>query len=189
MVARPQHDTHHRLFDTAFGVCGVAWTARGLKALQLPERDGVTTERRLAAKAGSTAATAPPPWVETLIADIRRFLAGERVEFSAVRVDLDQVEPFRRNIYAALRDVGFGRTTTYGELARRAGASEWQAAREVGDAMARNPAPLVIPCHRVLAADGKIGGFSAQGGSATKRRLLALEGVRLDGSEPRLPGL
>jgi methylated-DNA-[protein]-cysteine S-methyltransferase len=181
-------EASHHLFDTALGVCGVAWNARGLIAVQLPERTPAATERRLAARAGSVAAQ-PPDWVKALAADIRSYLAGARVDFSAVAVDLESLAPFQQRLYGALRDVPFGATTTYGELARRLGLSDWEGAREVGAAMGRNPVPIVIPCHRVLAAGGKLGGFSAPGGAATKAKLLALEGVRLDNSAPRLPGL
>lgn len=180
----------HCLFDTAIGPCGLAWSARGLKALQLPEKDRAATERRLVAKATSSGAGDPPPWLTPVIADIRRYLAGERVDFSAVAVDLDGAEPFHRKVYAALRAVGWGATTTYGALARQAGSDDWEGARDVGIAMARNPLPLVVPCHRVLAAGNRIGGFSAYGGVVTKERLLSLEGVRLNGDAPaRLPGL
>lgn len=180
---------HHHLFDTALGRCGVAWGARGLAGVQLPEKDLASTERRLAAKCKSVGAAKPPPAIAELIGDIRRYLAGERVDFSVVPVDLEACDEFRRKVYGALRGVGFGRTTTYGDLARAAGATDWERVRDVGDAMGRNPAPLVIPCHRCLAAGGKLGGFSAYGGTSTKRRLLALEGVHLDSGEPRLPGL
>jgi methylated-DNA-[protein]-cysteine S-methyltransferase len=187
--SRMESDVHHHVFDTAFGICGVAWSGRGLTAVQLPEKTGALTGRRLAAKSGSAGAASPPPWVEALIADIRRYLEGAPVDFSSVAVDLERFEPFRRKLYAALRAVGFGSTTTYRELAQRLGLAEWEGARDVGAAMGRNPVPIVIPCHRVLAAGGKIGGFSAPGGAATKARLLALEGVHLDGAAPRLPGL
>jgi len=95
----------------------------------------------------------------------------------------------RRRIYEALRGIDFGRTITYGELASAIGATDWEGARDVGVAMGSNRIPIVIPCHRVLAAGGKLGGFSAYGGTKTKQKLLALEGVRLDGGLPRLPGL
>ena len=91
-----------------------------------------------------------------------------------------------------MRALGWGETTTYGELAKKLGASSWEGARDVGEAMGRNPVPVVIPCHRVLAAGGKLGGFSAHGGAATKAKLLALEGVQLPEKHrgaPRLPGL
>jgi methylated-DNA-[protein]-cysteine S-methyltransferase len=181
-------DVRHHLFDTAIGRCAVAWNARGLRAVQFPERSDALTERRVVARSGSTGAVPPPPAVEAVIADIRRYLAGEKIDFAAVAVDLEGLEPFQRKLYEALRGVGFGATTTYGELARRLGADEVEGAREVGAAMGRNPVPIVIPCHRVLAAGGKLGGFSAPGGSATKARLLALEGVHFDGGAPRLPG-
>jgi len=181
--------THHCVFDTAIGPCGVAWSARGLIAVALPEKDHAATERRLRAKSGSTGAAKPPPWVAALIADIKRYLAGEAVDFSAVAVDLGGVDPFRRQLYESMRAIGWGSTTTYGELARRVGLTEPQAAQDVGQAMGRNPMPIVVPCHRVLAAGMKIGGFSAYGGAMTKERLLALEGVHFDGGAPRLPGL
>jgi methylated-DNA-[protein]-cysteine S-methyltransferase len=124
-----------------------------------------------------------------LIADIARYLDGERVDFSAVPVDLSGLDPFRRNLYETMRALPWGTTTTYGALAHTIGLTQWEGARDVGEAMGRNPVPIVIPCHRVLAAGQKLGGFSAPGGAATKAKLLALEGVRFDGGAPRLPGL
>jgi len=182
-------ETHHHLFETPIGVCGVAWNGRGLCAVQLPEKDLVTTERRLSKKSGSTSPGAPPPDVQALIGDIQNYLSGEKVDFSGVAVDLSGIDDARRRIYEALRGIDFGRTTTYGELARAIGATDWEGARDVGVAMGRNPMPIVIPCHRVLAAGSKVGGFSAYGGAKTKQKLLALEGVSLDGGPPRLPGL
>ncbi|MPZ36794.1 MAG: methylated-DNA--[protein]-cysteine S-methyltransferase, partial [Rhizobiales bacterium] len=172
-----QASAHHHIFDTAIGPCGVAWNARGLVGVQLPEANRAATERRLAAKSASAGAAEPPPWVATLVADIRRSLAGEPVDFTAIAVDFASLDPFRRKLYETMRSLAWGHTTTYGELARQLGSSDWEAAREVGDAMGRNPVPVVIPCHRVLAAGGKLGGFSAHGGAATKAKLLALEGV------------
>src|SRR5688572_13662650 len=179
---------HHHMFETAIGPCGVAWNARGLSGVQLPEKDRAATERRLAAKAASVGAAEPPPSVVTVVADIQRYLAGDAVDFSAVAVDLDALDPFRRKLYGTMRSLPWGHTTTYGELAKKLGATDWEGARDVGEAMGRNPVPVVIPCHRVLAAGGKLGGFSAHGGAKTKAKLLALEGVHLDGG-PRLPGL
>jgi methylated-DNA-[protein]-cysteine S-methyltransferase len=181
-------ETHHHLFDTTIGTCGVAWNARGLRGVQLPEKDRAMTEQRLAKKSGSSGPAEPPPAVAALIADIRNYLAGEKIDFSAVTVDLDGIEDLRRRIYEALRGIAFGRTVTYGELAKSLGSSDWEGARDVGEAMGKNPMPIVIPCHRVLAAGGKLGGFSAYGGITTKQKLLALEGVRFDGGAPRLPG-
>jgi methylated-DNA-[protein]-cysteine S-methyltransferase len=189
LMTAEQPSTHHHIFDTALGPCGVAWNARGLVGVQLPEAGRAATENRLAARTQSAGATEPPVWVAALVADIRRYLAGERVDFSAVAVDLSVLEPFRRRLYETMRALAWGSTTTYGALAREIGLAEPEAARDVGEAMGKNPVPIVIPCHRVLAAGGKLGGFSAHGGAATKAKLLALEGVHLDGGAPRLPGL
>jgi methylated-DNA-[protein]-cysteine S-methyltransferase len=187
--------THHHLFDTAIGECGVAWNARGLVGVQLPEKDRGQTELRLAVKCRSTHAADVPPWVQSVISDIQRYLGGQPVDFSAVTVDLGDIDDFRQKLYAALRSIGLGRTVTYGELAKQLGLTGWEGARDVGEAMGKNPLPIVIPCHRVLAAGGKPGGFSAYGGTGTKQKLLALEGVSLGKDDkgqdapPRLPGL
>ena len=180
---------HHCVFNSAIGPGGVAWSARGLVAVQLPEADRAATEKRLAARARSAGVAAPPPWVATLIGDIQRYLAGEPVDFSTVEIDLSSLDPFRRQLYGAMRALAWGATTTYGALAREVGRTDPEAARDVGQAMGRNPVPIVIPCHRVLAAGNKLGGFSAHGGTATKAKLLAMEGVHFDGGAPRLPGL
>jgi methylated-DNA-[protein]-cysteine S-methyltransferase len=183
------NETRHHLFETALGICGVAWNARGLAAVQLPEKDAAATERHLARKCGSSGAAEPPAWVRALIADIRDYLKGAEVDFSAIAVDLDSVGDFRRKLYQVLRGIGFGRTVSYGELAKLVGSTGWEGARDVGEAMGRNPMPIVIPCHRVLAAGDRLGGFSAYGGTTTKQKLLALEGMYFDRNSPRLPGL
>jgi methylated-DNA-[protein]-cysteine S-methyltransferase len=105
------------------------------------------------------------------------------MDFSNIQLDLGEQDEFFQQIYAATRRVGWGHTTTYGTLAKELGAGP-KAARDVGQAMANNPIPLIIPCHRVLAAGGKVGGFSAPGGSATKVRMLELEGVHVGPPEP-----
>ncbi len=179
--------TRHHLFETAIGICGVAWSTHGLVAVTLPEKDRAETEKRIVDKSKSLGAAEPPPAIAALVADIQRYLAGEPVDFSAVAVDLAGMDDFRRKLYTALRTVGFGHTTTYGALAKELGAADWEGARDVGEAMGRNPVPIVIPCHRVLAAGNKLGGFSAYGGTKTKQQLLALEGVHFDRA-PRLPG-
>ena len=182
---------HHALFPTAIGTCGVAWSERGLVALALPERNEAATEKRLRAKSGSAGKAEPPCEIAEAIALIQKYCAGERVDFSAVPLDLSGIDPERRRVYETMRGLRFGETTTYGALARQAGApeSDWEAAQRIGVAMGRNPLPIVVPCHRVLAAGGKVGGFSAYGGMTTKEKLLALEGVRLGGDATRLPGL
>lgn len=167
----------HAVFETALGFMALAWSDAGLTRACLPERTAAAAERRLLRLAGeSDASRAVPQWIGALIADIRRYAEGEDVDFSAVPVDLAGVDDFRRDIYAAARGLGYGETTTYGGLAEKSGHKGLF--RETGAALGANPVPLVIPCHRILAAGGKIGGFSATGGSATKERMLSLEGVR-----------
>jgi methylated-DNA-[protein]-cysteine S-methyltransferase len=173
----PDAPDRYCLFDTAVGPCGIAWSGEGITRLQLPETDRAATERRIA-RAAVPAPENPPPDVARAIADIQRYLAGEHVDFTAVMVDLKTASAFQLAVYAAARAVPFGCTATYGELARRAGFPG--EARAVGRAMAQNPVPVVIPCHRIVPADDRVGGFSAPGGTFTKERLLVLEGVRLD---------
>jgi methylated-DNA-[protein]-cysteine S-methyltransferase len=171
------------LFETAFGPCGVAWTERGLTRVQLPERDRVATERRLQKRTQAMAPSEPPPAIARLIADLQRYMSGATIAFDETVIDWSGVDEFQRAIYDAGRKIAWGETVTYGELARRAGFDG--EAQAVGQAMSRNPVPVVMPCHRVLASGGKLGGFSAYGGTLTKERLLVLEGI----GSPRLPGL
>lgn len=173
-----KNPTGHRVFQTALGFVGIAWSESGLTRLCLFQRDRAAVERRLEKLgfAGGDIADGPG-WVTALVADISAYAEGEPVDFSTVPVDLAGVDDFRLAIYASARRLGFGETTTYGELAGRAGHSGLS--RETGQALGSNPVPLVIPCHRILAAGGRIGGFSAPGGAATKERMLALEGVRV----------
>ena len=176
------------LFDTAFGPCGIAWNERGVVRLQLPESDRAATERRLKVRSGGVPAEPTTRMMEA-IAEIQRYMRGTRVDFTAVPLDVVVDEPFRQGVYEALRLVPWGETVTYGELARRVGAAGQ--AREVGQVMGRNPVPVIVPCHRVLAAGNKAGGFSAYGGTFTKERLLALEGVTVgvEAHAPPLPGI
>jgi methylated-DNA-[protein]-cysteine S-methyltransferase len=176
---------HYTLFETGIGVCGVAWSGYGVTHFQLPGSSRAATEARIQRRSGGVA-DEPPAEVAVLIADVQRYCAGEAVDFSAVAVDLSSLSDFQRKLYQSLRAVGWGHTTTYGDLARALGCPD---ARDVGQAMGKNPVPVIIPCHRVLAAGGKMGGFSAPGGTATKEKLLALEGVRVGKEAPRLPGL
>jgi methylated-DNA-[protein]-cysteine S-methyltransferase len=170
-------DVSHTLVDTALGAIGLAWraTPRGVAIvrLQLPTGDQAATEQALTRRLDSARATALPEEIERIAGMIRAYAAGDSVDFSGVEVDVGPVEPIRRAIYAALRKLGHGETLTYGELADRAGFPGL--AQAVGQAMGRNPVPLIIPCHRVLAAGGKLGGFSAPGGVTTKERMLKLE--------------
>jgi methylated-DNA-[protein]-cysteine S-methyltransferase len=177
--------THYRLFDTAIGPCGVAWNDRGLTRLQLPEADASATERRLSGRAAK-ASEAAPATIDQVIAEVQDYMTGRNVDFAAVAVDLTNVDPFQLKVYEAARAITWGHTVSYGELARRTGFPD--GARAVGQALARNPVPIIIPCHRILAKGHRVGGFSAPGGIFTKERLLGLEGIRVETGTPLLPG-
>jgi methylated-DNA-[protein]-cysteine S-methyltransferase len=174
---------NYLIFETAGGSCGIAWTDAGVTRFHLPAASPDATERLLRRRLPGAEPGMPPPEVAEAIAAVQRYFAGEATDFSSVRVDLSGQDELFRRVYAAVREVGYGRTTTYGALARDLGAGP-EAARDVGAAMARNPVPLIIPCHRVLAAGNKPGGFSAPGGARTKLRMLEIEGVRLKPAEP-----
>jgi methylated-DNA-[protein]-cysteine S-methyltransferase len=174
---------HYLVFETAGGFCGIAWSERGITRFQLPTRSAEATERLLRRRLPGAEPGAPPPPVAAAVAAVKRYFAGEETDFSGFTLDLGEQDPFFQQVYAALRRVGWGRTTTYGALAKELGAGP-EAARDVGQAMARNPVALIIPCHRVLAAGGKVGGFSAPGGSAAKTRMLELEGVQVTPPPP-----
>ncbi|MBV8776234.1 MAG: methylated-DNA--[protein]-cysteine S-methyltransferase [Alphaproteobacteria bacterium] len=173
----------YRIFETDGGFCGIAWNEVGITRFQLPTRSAAGTERLMRRRVPSAEPGEPPPMVAEAIEASRRYFAGEPVDFSRFALDLGEQAPFFAQIYAAARRIGWGRTTTYGTLAKELGAGP-EAARDVGQAMAQNPVALIIPCHRVLAAGGKVGGFSAPGGAAAKRRMLELEGVDLDPPPP-----
>jgi methylated-DNA-[protein]-cysteine S-methyltransferase len=175
--------TYYLIFDTAGGPCGIAWTAAGVVRFQLPGNDAATTRRLLLRRLPEAALAEPSPAVAEAVAAAKRYFAGEEVDFSSVPLDLAGQSDFFRAIYEAARRLHWGATTTYGALARELGAGP-EAARDVGEAMAKNPVALIIPCHRVLAAGGKIGGFSAPGGGASKLKMLALEGISFNPPEP-----
>jgi len=177
----------YAIFETAGGYCGIAWSPAGVSRLQLPTETAAATERLLLRKLPEAHAEGPPPHIAATIDLVTRYFAGERVDFSGVALDLDGQSALFREIYAALRQIGWGRTTTYGDLARAVGATGWEAARAVGQAMGKNPVALIVPCHRCLAAGGKLGGFSAPGGEFSKLRMLELEGVRVGPAKPAAP--
>lgn len=181
------------LIETALGAMGIAWSDRGLARLQLPGLSPHDTLRRLTARRGQPGFPADHPAASPARQDalpaamielaqaLRRYAMGDVTTFEGVPLDLDGIDPLDLDIYRATRALRFGETITYGELAARAGHPG--KAREAGLAMASNRTPLVVPCHRVLAANGGIGGFSAPGGTGTKLRLLGLEGVRVQAYE------
>jgi methylated-DNA-[protein]-cysteine S-methyltransferase len=170
------------LFPTALGLSGIAWGPDGLRAVVVPAAGAAATRAQLLATCGDLPEAPPPAWVRAAIAAIAALLAGERRDLAAIPLDMRHQPPFRRRVLEAARTVPPGTTITYGELARRCGAPG--AARAVGQALARNPFAIVVPCHRVVGAGGRCGGFSAPGGTATKLRLLAAEGAVLGVTVP-----
>lgn len=171
------------VFETPSGHCAIAWNAAGIVRFQLPGQDADTTRRLLLRRLPAAEPADPPPAIAEAVSAIGRYFAGEAVDFAGVPVDLSGQSPFFKAIYDAVRQVRWGETITYGALARQLGAGP-EAARDVGQAMAKNPVALIIPCHRVLAAGGKIGGFSAPGGASSKLKMLALEGISFAQQEP-----
>jgi methylated-DNA-[protein]-cysteine S-methyltransferase len=165
----------YALFDTTLGRCAIAWSERGIATTQLPGSDDGATRRRIARALPGATEAPPPPAVAAAIDAITRLLAGESDDLSSVPLDLDGVPEFHRRVYDVARSIPPGETRSYGDVARALG--EPGAAQAVGRALGRNPVPIVVPCHRVLAANGALHGFSAPGGIETKRRMLALEGA------------
>jgi methylated-DNA-[protein]-cysteine S-methyltransferase len=157
-------------FDTDLGTCAVRWTERGIASVRLPS---ARTDELPRLETGIPV----PESVRDAIDAIVRLLAGEAADLSFVTLDDREVDPFRRVVYAATRRIAPGSTATYGEIARAIGRTDPEAAREVGAALARNATPIIVPCHRVVGANGRLTGFSAPGGLATKRRMLELEGA------------
>jgi methylated-DNA-[protein]-cysteine S-methyltransferase len=163
------------LFETAIGNCGVAWGPGGLVGVWLPESDPGRTRARLLRRYPGAVESQPPTQVQDAIRSMTALLAGEAADLSDIVLDTSGQPPFFRRVFDLARAIPPGRTATYGELARQLG--DPGAARAVGEAMGKNPFPIVVPCHRVLAAGGKTGGFSAPGGTATKLRILEIEGA------------
>jgi len=163
----------YTLFDTAIGRCGIAWRSGLVVSTALPGEDDAATVSHLIRRLPDAIEAEPEGVAANAVALVQRLLDGAAVDLSVVPVDLDACPAFERQIYALLREVPTGSTVTYGELAARAGAPG--AARAVGMAMGRNPVPIIVPCHRVLASSGRSGGFSAPGGVTTKFRILQIE--------------
>lgn len=173
------------IFETSLGSCGIAWSEEGnsqtlptVAFFQLPEASAKLTESRIAGSSGGRLSSVPPPSIAAVIKKVCRHLRGEAQDFRDTPLDLDGAGPFARQVYEAARNIPLGQTRTYGELAKAL--DRPNAARAVGQALGQNPIALIIPCHRVLAAGSRPGGFSAHGGLTTKARMLALEGVLLE---------
>jgi len=173
----------YEIFETAAGWCGIAWNDKGIVRFTLPSSSEVGAERVLLRRLPEATRGAVTPDIARAVASAKRYFAGEHIEFGEFTLDLGHQDPFFAQVYDAVRKLGWGETTTYGTVAKALGAGP-EAARDVGQAMASNPIPLIIPCHRVLAAGNKVGGFSAPGGSDAKRRMLEMEGVALAPPKP-----
>jgi len=171
--------TAYSVFPTSLGHAAIAWGKRGVVRIWLPEPDAGAVRRRLQSRLPGGREEAPPPAIREAISRISDLLAGVPSDLTGVPLDLERIGDLERRVYEVARTIPPGETRTYGEIAARLG--DRSLAREVGRALGANPFPLVVPCHRVLAANGKPGGFSAPGGVSTKLRLLEIEGARVPG--------
>ena len=174
------------LFDTSIGRCGIAWNGRGIVGVQLPESREPETRARLLRHYPDAIEASPPPDIQRALDRIVALLAGEAADLSVAVLDMHRVPPFHRRVYEVARTIPPGGTLSYGEIAKQMGAGG--SARAVGQALGRNPFAIVVPCHRVLAASGKIGGFSANGGIATKLRMLSIESAQASGQDALFEG-
>lgn len=165
------------LFDTAIGCCGIAWGPGGLVGVQLPCADEPATRACMRARFPAVAEVPAPPQVQAIVGRIQALLEGENDALLDVPLDQSDIPAFYQRVYEVTRAIPPGRTLTYGEVAARVG--EPGAARAVGQALGHNPFAPVVPCHRVLAARSGPGGFSAEGGVATKLRLLQIEKAQM----------
>lgn len=169
------------LFDTAIGHCSIAWGKSGIVGVQLPEAREALTRARVRRLFPDAIETEPPLQVRSAAERIAGLLRGARDDLRDIELDMNGVSPFETRVYELVRAIAPGETLTYGEVAARIGAPG--AARAVGRALGRNPFAPVVPCHRVLAAGGRSGGFSAEGGVSTKLRMLQIEGARIGGMQ------
>jgi methylated-DNA-[protein]-cysteine S-methyltransferase len=178
------HTLGHALFSTAIGPCGIAWANGTVIAVQLPEADPERTRARLLKDLPPSAESASPPAaVQAAVEGIQALLNGEPRDLLEVPLDMSRVTPFQRDVYAVARAIAPGQTLTYGEVAQALG--DPSLARAVGQALGHNPFAPIVPCHRVLAAGGRSGGFSGGSGVSTKLRMLQIERARI-GREPGL---
>jgi len=175
---------HYTLFETAIGTCGVVWGEHGLRGVHLPDANRARTRTGVARRFPGATPAGPPADVQQAIDGMVALLRGDKRDLREIVLDFDGLPVFNRRVYELARTIGPGATLTYGDIALRLGRPG--TARAVGQALGQNPWPIVVPCHRVLAADGGMGGFSAPGGVATKRRMLEIEGVEGVRPSPRL---
>lgn len=174
------HPTGFALFPTAVGDCALTWNEVGLTGVWLPDMTAERLRARLWRRQPQAEEAVPRGAVARAVDAMTRLIAGERLDLLEIRLDESSLQPFDRSVYATARGIAPGRVVTYAMLAGQLGGSA--SARAVGQSLGRNPFPIVVPCHRIVAAHGRLGGFSAPGGTATKRQLLTIEDARLDGS-------
>lgn len=167
--------TSYIIFETAIGFAALAWGDKGLVGVRLPEPDAERARGRLLARFPDAAEAPPTPEIARAMEGVRALMRGEKDDLADVAIEIDRVPAFNAQVYEIARAIPPGETLTYGQIAERLG--DKLLARDVGQALGANPWPIVVPCHRVTAAGGKLGGFSAPGGAATKLKLLALEGA------------
>ena len=173
--ARAVSRSGYALFETGIGLCAIVWGARGIVGTQLPEAGRGAAVRRLQRRFPDAHSGRPPPAVAAAIGRIEAVLGGAKDDFADLALDWRTVSAFDRAVYREAQAIPPGETVTYGTLAARLG--DPGRAQAVGQTLGRNPWPIVVPCHRITAADGKMGGFSAPGGQATKLKLLEIEGA------------
>ena len=167
------------LFETAIGSCAIVWNERGVVGVEFPQKSERATRDRLRRRFANAGEAEPPVEIKRVIGDIVALLAGEPRDLGYVKLDTGKLSDLQRCVYEIARTIPAGSTLTYGEIATRLG--DRLLARDVGQALGENPFPIIVPCHRVLAAGGKLGGFSAPGGTRAKLRLLAIEGAQPGG--------
>ena len=171
--------TQYTLFDTEIGWTGLVWGEQGLVGVHLPELDIEAARRGLMRRFPEAIETPAPGALAPVIDGVRALLHGEKVDLMDAPLDIARVPDFNAQVYAIARAIPPGETLTYGEIATRLG--DKLLARDVGAALGQNPWPIIVPCHRVTAAGGKLGGFSARGGAHTKLKLLTIEGAAVAG--------
>ena len=169
----------YHLFETAIGWAGVAWSDDCLIGAHLPEPNPAIARASFQRRFPDAVGSEPSLTIASIAADIQFLLRGERPTLQDAPLDLSRVPEFNAKVYAIARAIPPGETRTYGEIATQLG--EKLLTQQVGQALGKNPWPIIVPCHRVTAADGKLGGFSARGGAMTKLRLLAIEGAKAAG--------
>jgi methylated-DNA-[protein]-cysteine S-methyltransferase len=175
------------LFETPIGICSLVWQDDRIIGLRLPEASPAATRARIARRWPEAGEQAPSADMQNVIDRVLALLKGDSIDLSDVPLDFGAAPEFHKRAYEIARKIPAGQTMTYGEIARRLGVPH--ESREVGQAMGKNPIAIIMPCHRVLGADGKMGGFSANGGVATKRRILEIEGAAAVSAGPLFASL